>query len=621
MPYPNLAAARNYGNTKSFAPSKIGARTEDQKAKDAEKYLEILAAQRIFWEPMIDNIIMYVNHGRRFIQDRDLWPGQQTGQEIFDDAAMLARNRLVDGMVGNLCSRNMAWFGLEIPGKINFPRTSGMRAWSGQRIDSYPQVQKWIQECQEVLYSAFNRSNFYDKNTEFISDGATCGTAYLLIEEDIKNSRTVFTVPHYRECFIAENEFGMVDTNYRVYKMTLRQMAEKFGMETMKDADPNFEKDYESNLYSERDVLHAIYPRADFDPNKIDAKNKKWESVWVYRRGGKMLPVSGSYKNSDDKITMLHEGGYDSMPIISWRWRVNSDEVYGRGPAHDAFVSIAKANQMGRTNLVTAQRAAEPPLVAYSDLRGAIQRGPNGITYVEANRGDIRARMPQQLTTGVQNLPFTVEYEDRVAKIINEYFHTDVFMMMSQLAQGGDTSRMVVDQVQEIQGEKAAILGTRVGNLQAEAFDQIINRMYEIEAAAGRIPDPPDILLSMPHGGVMVQYLGPLAQAQTRLTKVRSIQSGLQMLGQVAQMNPTSVDIVDYDQTAKEILDSVSFPASCLRDERQVTAIRQQRNVMAAQERQSETIPKMAKAAANLAKSPESGSILQKLMGDDNAGS
>jgi len=621
MPYPNLAAARNYGNTKSFAPSKIGARTEDQKAKDAEKYLEILAAQRIFWEPMIDNIIMYVNHGRRFIQDRDLWPGQQTGQEIFDDAAMLARNRLVDGMVGNLCSRNMAWFGLEIPGKINFPRTSGMRAWNGQRIDSYPQVQKWIQECQEVLYSAFNRSNFYDKNTEFISDGATCGTAYLLIEEDIKNSRTVFTVPHYRECFIAENEFGMVDTNYRVYKMTLRQMAEKFGMETMKDADPNFEKDYESNLYSERDVLHAIYPRADFDPNKIDAKNKKWESVWVYRRGGKMLPVSGSYKNSDDKITMLHEGGYDSMPIISWRWRVNSDEVYGRGPAHDAFVSIAKANQMGRTNLVTAQRAAEPPLVAYSDLRGAIQRGPNGITYVEANRGDIRARMPQQLTTGVQNLPFTVEYEDRVAKIINEYFHTDVFMMMSQLAQGGDTSRMVVDQVQEIQGEKAAILGTRVGNLQAEAFDPIINRMYEIEAAAGRIPDPPDILLSMPHGGVMVQYLGPLAQAQTRLTKVRSIQSGLQMLGQVAQMNPTSVDIVDYDQTAKEILDSVSFPASCLRDERQVTAIRQQRNVMAAQERQSETIPKMAKAAANLAKSPESGSILQKLMGDDNAGS
>ena len=85
---------------------------------------------------MIDNIIAYVNHGRRFISDINLWDGQQTGQFVFDDTAMLARNMLVDGMVGYLCSRNQPWFALELPGKFNFPRTSGMRAWTGQRIDS-----------------------------------------------------------------------------------------------------------------------------------------------------------------------------------------------------------------------------------------------------------------------------------------------------------------------------------------------------------------------------------------------------------------------------------------------------------------------------------------------------
>lgn len=612
---PMLAATRQGGRSNSYPESKLGSRTDDQKAKDCEKYLEVLSQQRLYWEPQIDNIIAYVNHGRRFIQDNNLWDGQQTGQEIYDDTAMLARNKLVDGMTGYLCSRNQPWFGLELPGKINFPRTSGMRAWNGQRVDSYPQVMKWLQECGEVLYSAFNRSNFYDKNPEFISDGATCGTAYFLIEEDIKNSRTVFTVPHFRECFIAENEFGQVDTNYRVYKMTLKQMVEKFGMEQMEKADRNFKRDYEQNFYQERDILHAIYPREDYQPGRIDGRGKKWESVWVYRQGGKILPRNGSAQGLDDRITILHEGGYDSMPIISWRWRVNSDEVYGRGPAHDAFISIAKANQMGRTNLVTAQRAAEPPLVAYSDMRGAIQRGPNGITYLESNRGDIRLRMPQQLTTGVQNLPFTVEYEDRVAAIINEYFHTDVFMMMSQLANAGKSERMVQEQVQELQGEKAAILGTRVGNLQSEAFDNIITRMYEIEAAAGRIPMPPDILLSSIHSKVEIQYLGPLAQAQTRLTKVRAIQSGLGLVTAIAQINPTSVDMVDYDQAAKEALEAVSFPASCLRDEKQVTAIRQQRNQMAAQERQTEAIPKLAGAASKLAKSPESGSILEKLMG------
>jgi len=302
--------------------------------------------------------------------------------------------------------------------------------------------------------------------------------------------------------------------------MTLRQLAQKFGWEEMCSVEPRgqFKKDYESNMYAERDVLHAIYPREDYEPWRIDAKSKKWASEWVYCRGGKIiLPGSGktSPQLGNERDIVVQEGGYDSMPIITWRWRVNSDEVYGRGPAHDAFVSIAQLNQMGRTNLVTAQRAAEPPLVAYSDQRGAIQRGPNGITYLEANRGDIRARMPQSLITGVQNLPFNVEYQDRVRQVVNQHFHTDVFMMMSQLASAGNSERMVIEQVQELQGEKAAILGTRVGNLQSEAFDPLIARVFQIEAEAGRIPKPPDILLQYQHGPVEVQYLGPLAQAQT----------------------------------------------------------------------------------------------------------
>lgn len=612
---PMLASTRTFGNSSSYPESKMGSRTDEQKAKDCEKYLEVLSQQRLYWEPLLDNIIAFVNPGRRFIQDRQLMDGQQTGQEIYDDAAPLARNKLVDGMTGNIFPRDQEWFGLEIPDKINYPRSSGMRAWNGQRVDSYPQVQKWLQDCKEVMYSAFNRSNFYDKSPEFISDGATLGTAYFQIEEDIKNSRTVFTVPHFRECFIAENEFGVVDTNYRVFKMTLKQLVEKFGMEQMEKADRNFKRDYEQNFYQERDVLHAIYPRADYQPGRIDARGKEWESDWVYRQGGKMLPRTGSTTGLDDRISMLYEGGYDSNPMISWRWRKNSDEVYGRGPGHDAFIAIALANQMGLTNLKVGQQAAEPPLVAYSDQRGAIQRGAKGITYLESNRGDIRTRMPQQLTTGVQNLPFTVEYQDRRAAIINEYFYTDVFQKMSQLAQAGKSERMVQEQVQEIQGEKAAVLGTRVGNLQTEALNPIMDRMYRIEAASGRIPMPPDILLTSIHSEVLVQYLGPLAQAQTRLTKVRSIQSFLGLAGQVAQFDPTVPHYVNSEYTLRELADAVGMPVGCMRTPKEITAIQQQIAQQQQAAQRTEAIPKLAGAAAKLAKAPEAGSILENLMG------
>jgi len=621
MTYPSLATATQYLSSREYMASPTGPRDDDQKAKDCMKYLQVLAQYRLQWEPYIDAIILYVNHGRRFVQDYNLWDGQQTGQEVYDDSAMLARNKLVDGMVGYLCSRNQPWFALELPGKFNFPRSSGMRSWSGRRVDEYPQVQKWLQDSQTVMYSAFNRSNFYDTVPEFISDGATCGTATVQVEEDVSNATIVFTVPHFRECFIAENQWGMVDTIYRVYAMTLRQLVQKFGLDKMKEVDDKFNQDYEQNMYEQRMILHAIYPRKDYNPSRMDAKSKPWASEWIYRKDGVLSYTQGKVDTTisgDGKL--LSEGGYDSMPTITWRWRKNNDEVYGRGPAHDAFVSIAQANQMGRTNLITAHQAAEPPLVAPADLRNSIQRGPNGITYVERNRGADMRTLISPLYTGVQNLPFNIEYQDRVTRIINEHFHTDVFMMMSQLSQQGNQSRMVMEQVQELQGEKAAILGTRVGNLQSEAFDPLITRVYHIESMAGRIPTPPDILLESVHGPVEIQYLGPLAQAQTRLTKVRAITTFLQLVGQVAQIDPSVLHVVNSYNTVKELADAVNVPVECLNDPKTYQMILQSLQKIAQQDRTADNLPKVARAAASLSKAPEAGSLVQQLMDGGEGG-
>jgi hypothetical protein len=399
----------------------------------------------------------------------------------------------------------------------------------------------------------------------------------------------------------------------------LRQLAQKFGMKAMEAADRNFKRDYDSNFYEEREILHAIYPRTDRDPWRADARNKPWASVWVYRKGGCIQRSGGAIGDATGGAFLLSEGGYDSMPAIAWRWRRNSDEVYGRGPAHDAFVSIATANQIARTNMKTAQRAAEPPLAAYSDMRGAIQKGANGITYMENNRGDIRARMPQPLYTGVQNLPFTIEFQQSVDRTIKEFFFNDIFNMMSQLSQDGNQSRMVIEHVMALQGEKAATLGTRVGNLQSEAFDPIIDRVYSIEAEAGRIPAPPDILLESSHGPVEVQYLGPLAQAQTRLTTLRSIDGFLGEVVKIAQVDPTIIHAVNAPYILRVVRDNLNVPVDAVYDEKTYATIMQGLQHQQQVREEAETIPKFAKAAASLSKSPESGSILKELMGGDNA--
>lgn len=612
MPFTSIISTRQVPDGTGLAISELGPRSDDERARDAEKYLSTLAEIRLPWESQIDNIIRFVNHSRRRVMDKDLSSGQKTGEEVFDGTALLAKNLLVDGMVGYLCSRNLKWFAYTLPGKMNFPRTSTMRSWNGMKLDQYPVVARWLQDCEDVAYARLQESNFYDVVTEFVSDGASVATATMLIEEDSDTGRLVFQVPHFRENFISTNQWGMVDTLYRVYKMTLRQLARKFGMATMQAVDANFESAYKSNMHAECEILHAVYPREDFDPWRIDSKNMKWESLWVYRKGTKRINSAEVTKDS----ILINENGYDSMPFVVWRWRTNSDEWYGRGPSHDAYVDIVLSQHEGRTNLEAAQKLAEPPLIAYADLRNQIQRGPNGITFIESNRGDIRMRAPMPLHTGLQQgLPYSLEYQEKTRAIIKEHFHVDFFLMLYQL--GMAKVEVTATQVIEMMGEKAAILGTRIGRLQSEAFSPIHSRVFELNARSGMLPYPPQILWDQQVDKPTISYIGPLAEAQLRLSKVRSITSGLQLATQISQLNPIAMDVVDLDKSMNEALMASGFPMSCFRDPKDVEKIREIRNQQMEQQRQVDAIPKLAKAAAAAGRTTEEGSPLGAMLGKD----
>jgi hypothetical protein len=585
--------------------------TDRKKAEEIEKYLKVLQQIRLPWEDTVDDLLRFVNHSRRLIADN--WSnmpnqyytkGRKTGTEVFSDAAILARNILVDGMAGSYCPRNTPWYKYALPGRLNFPRVSVMRQWTGKRMDEYPAVKKWLQDASEATLAAYNFSNFYDVITEFVSDAAVPGTANIFAEEEIGKGRIVFTVPHFRECYIAENQYGRVDTIYRLYNLTLRQLADKFGMDIMNAADKGFKKAYEENFHFERQIIHAVFPRSDYDGSRIDAKGKPIASLWVYRSGGQGVASS-----------LLDESGYDWLPFSTWRWRKNSDEWYGRSPAWDAWTSIARSNQEAKSNMMAAQKMVEPPLVIPADLRGAVQTGPNGKTYIDNYGGDIRTRAPMPLNQNIQ-LPFSVDAENKTRQIIDEHFHTPFFQMLLQMTMNKVTASPT--QVIEMMGEQAAVLGTRMGNFEGEGLNPIHDRVFEIEARAGRMPPPPQILLDS--GGrkiPQIMYQNALSQAQVRLSKVRTIQSGVQMAGQIAQIvGPVAIDKIDVDEVMDEIFDAAGFPESCIRDEKQVQQIREIRNKKQEQMEKLEAMKVVPKAAAAMSKTAQEGSPMKALMGD-----
>lgn len=585
------------------------------KAEDKPRYIEkmltaLMDIRRPF-EPMVDNIIEFVQHGRRKITDKDTLKGQKTGIKVYDGTAVSGLNLLTDGLCGHTASPSFRWFAYTLPDKWNFPRSSGMRAWSGKRMDEYVEVKEYLRDAEDVSYSTLARSNFYDVIPDFIRDGASIGTSTMLIEEDLAGDKIVFSVPHFRECYIAENKFGVVDTNYRVYKLTLAQLVDKFGWEEMIKADPNFGGQYEKNPYAEKEVLHAVYPRNAYNPERIDSKSFKFASEWYLRA---LSVVVGTNNN-----TVLLESGYEDMASITWRWRKNQDEPYGRSPCWDAYVDIMKANQQGRSNLVAGHKMVEGPMIATEDMRGKVMNGPGGWTFID--RDVPPDRWPRPLTEKIQ-LPYAVDQQERTSKLIREHLHVDFFLMLYQAA--FNKVDLTATQVIGMQAEQAAILGTRVGRLSSEAYNPIHDRVFYIKQRQGRMPQPPQVLLDyadqMEQQGkgtikIEIDYLGPLAQAQKRLFKQQSLNAGTEFLTRMATITPEAIDRVNMDQAVIEGLDAVSWPANCLNSDEKVMAIRKSRMQQQKAMQETQQIGELSKASRHLSKTVEPGSVMESLKG------
>lgn len=569
-------------------------RTDQKKAEDAQKILNVLAQIRQPYEAMVDEILTFVNHSRRKIKDRDNQRGQKTGIEVYDGTALSALNLLTDGMCGYSVSKSYRWFNYTLPGKLNFPRASGMRAWSGKRMDELQEVKQWLEDCEEVLYSAFIRSNFYDVIPEIVRDAASVGTANVLIEEDVNKGRTVLTVPHFRESYIAEDRYGMVDTRYRIYPLTLRQLLDKFGEGRMREVFPDFKGMMETNPHQERQVLHAVYPRRDYDYKRVDAKNMPIESLWVM-----MAPLK-----------LLGELGYEESPLMTWRWRKNNDEVYGRSPAWDCYVDIMKGNQQAKTNLIAAHKMADPPMVGPEDLRGQVNKGPGAWSFVSSNL--MEKHYPRPLVTGMQ-LPFSIDQQERTDKAIKEHFHVDFFLMLAQAA--ANKVEMTATQVMEMGAEKAAILGVRIGRQETELLNPLHDRFFSIERKSGRLPDPPDVLVDFGGNNIEIDYLGPLAQAQKRIFKSAIIRASIQSLGEIATIYPDVVYTVDPMKTARDLLDSQGFPQKNFRTDEEIKQILEVKHQQEDEQRKFAQAIEIAKQVPKVGKAVEPNSPLSALTG------
>lgn len=517
------------------------------------------------WNGLWTEIFKYFPR-RPYKQSRE---GNLLGKEIYDGTPSGAAQILTDGMQGYLASPSFDWF---------------ETALEPSELDDLPGVRTWLQEVEEHLYFVLRYSNFYSAMNEYFYDAATAGTATLYVEEDLGRGELVFSCRHPEEIYIAEDRWGTVDTVMRKWNPTLRQVVQLFGEKAIPE---DLMNRYKSRPDDKVEVVHWVYPRNDRHPWKINQANMPWASMYI-------LPVSKK---------MLRTAGYRTLCYLVWRWRKNSNETYGRSPAADSIFDIQCINKNAKVSMIVGQKEAQPPVNAPKEQEGMVRMVPNGMNYY---------RDPNRVITEVQtrgNPVWLLKERERIQEIIERNFKVKYWMMLNESQQ----KNMTATQVMEMAGEKAAVLGPNIGRLDHECMQPLFERIYDIEATAGRLPTPPDALVQV-GGQLNIRIMGPLAQAQKRLFQTQGILQSMEVITPLWNIFPQIADVIDPDVMARELMQAYGMPQEALRDPELVKRIRAQRAQQMAAQKQIENLEGLASAGKDLATPTPPGSPLDQIM-------
>ena len=517
-------------------------------AKNLLKRYDRLKAQRQNWESHWQEVADYMQP-RKADVTKSRSRGDKRTELIFDSSPLQSVELLAASLHGMLTNPSTPWFSLR---------------FKEEDMENEDEAKEWLESATETMYSAFNRSNFQQEIFELYHDLITFGTAAMFIEEDGEDLLK-FSTRHINEIFIAENDKGRIDTVFRKFKLSARSAIQKFGA----NVSNNIATIHRKDPYEEVEILHAIYPRSDFDPKKKDKANMPFESVYLEAGTGDELSVSG----------------FKEFPFVVPRYLKASHEIYGRSPAMTALPDVKMLNEMSKTTIKSAQKQVDPPLLVPDDgFILPVRTVPGGLNFY---RSGTRDRI-EPLNIGA-NTPLGLNMEEQRRNSIRNAFYVNQLMMQ----QG---PQMTATEVIQRNEEKMRLLGPVLGRLQSELLKPLIDRTFAILLRKNLFRPAPEFLSGK---DIDIEYVSPLAKAQ-KSTELQSIMRAIEIMGSLSNVAPV-FDHINMDKLVRHLADIVGVPQKILKPQNQLNAERQQAAQQQDQMAQMQQLQQVAEAGGKIA--------------------
>jgi len=396
--------------------------------------------------------------------------GQFRGKKIYEGTPPWALRVMGDGWLGTLLSETLRWF------KYVFPEP---------QLRGNDQINKWLQNLEEHMYSVYRNSELYSAMPYYTRAALSVGSPVILPYEhsDRYEQKIKCEVPHPKE-----NYYGAHYAYHRLFQMTALDAVKKFMDGKIPEDTTNAKlshsilEDYKNGNHSNRHFfIRAIYrnddPILDGQPQKY--RNKPWMEFYVEK--------GADEQHKNDPLLVQ---GYWTKPHIRWDYEKNSDEYYARTPSWHAIQDIRSGQEIAKMMLEAAQRSLNPPMWSQRKFKGHLNLRPKGFTYYD--NPEEQKLKPEPIQERI-NYPIGDDAYNLTRQSVERWYHVDLFRILSELARekkGWPTATHII----HMNAEKTALLAPRVGR-----FTYVVrendNRFMDIEQRAGRLPQPPDIVL------------------------------------------------------------------------------------------------------------------------------
>lgn len=500
-------------------------------------------SDRVTTDSLWQDVANYVMPKRDFLVTRS--PGQRRTDRIFDITAIEDNKKLASTLHSLMTSNTVRWFNLYLQdGNYRYGRDA----------------QVWLTEATRRMYDVFSAqdSMFASQAHEMYLDCCAFGMGVMYVDRDAKG-KFRFIYRKLRDCFVSENDYGIIDSLYRCADMRASDAIEMWGDKVGE----YIKKMHKQNPDAMIKILHCVEPRtiANYGKKK---NRKKYASYYVC--------VDGRH--------LIDEGGYDDFPYVTPRFSKRDGEVYGWGPGCDSLPVARMLNTMFEVMLRSAQKLADPPVMVDDDaLIKPLKLDPASIIVTRSG-----SRLPSPLVTNTAP-NIAVQHIELVRQQIHQIFYVDQMALPVN-------DRMTQLEVNSRQQTQFRQLGPMLSRMQSEFLGPLIDRVFNIMLASGMFPPLPDELVGQQ---ISVEYISPIAMAQKSIEADGILQT-LGVIGQIAQFDPSVIQNVDTDSLTRIIADIYNYPAAALRTREEVQEERQRVAAAQQQQQQAEMAAEYGKA-------------------------